>query len=437
MRAERACYDITMTANDRTPPAGSDPAGSPKAARSLAGLPTAIWVLGLVSLLMDVSTEMIESLMPVFLVSVLGLGAVSVGLVSGMAEATASLTKIGSGWLSDVIGRRKTLALIGYGIAACAKPFFAPASGLAWILAARFVDRVGKGIRAAPRDALLADLAPPEKRGAAFGIRKALDSLGATLGPLLAVLLMAVFAGDIRAVYWVAVVPAALCVLLLAVGIAEPQHRKATPRGERLRLLSLRGLGPSLIGFLVLVGILHLAIFSEAFMLLRGVEIGLAAGLVPTLLVVMNVVYSLIAYLTGWESDRRQAKGRGRNQLLYAGFMPLIAAYLALAVATEPWQLYLAAVLWGVHLGMTQGLMPAIVADLAPLDRRGTAFGAYHLVVGLTALPAGAIAGVLWRAEGHQATFLFGASLSALALGGFALWSLRRQRMKNDESNHQ
>lgn len=417
-----------MTANDPSPSPGRGPDEKPAARRTLAGLPASIWVLGLVSLFMDVSTEMIESLMPVFLVSVLGLGAVSVGLVSGMAEATAALTKIGSGWLSDVIGRRKTLALIGYGIAACAKPFFAPATGLAWVMAARFVDRIGKGVRAAPRDALLADLAPPEKRGVAFGLRKALDSLGATLGPLFAVLLMAAFEGDIRAVYWVAVAPAVLCVVLLAIGVREPVHHRPMPRGERLRLLNLRALGPSLGAFLLIVAVLHLAIFSEAFMLLRGVEIGFAAGLVPTLLVVMNLVYALIAYLTGWEADRRQAKGRGRFQLIYAGFASLIAAYLALAVASEAWHLYLAAVLWGVHLGMTQGLMPAIVADLAPSDRRGTAFGAYHLVVGLTALPAGAIAGVLWSTEGHQATFLFGASLSALALVSFALWSLRRQR---------
>ncbi len=396
--------------------------------RTLMGLPASVWVLGLVSLLMDTSTEMVESLMPVFLVSVLGLGAISVGLVSGMAEATASLVKIGSGWLSDVIGRRKTLALIGYGIATCAKPFFPLATSLAWVMAARFADRVGKGMRGAPRDALLAELVPPERRGAAFGVRKALDSLGATLGPGLAVLLMVAFDDDIRAVYWVAVVPAVLCVMLLAVAVREPEHRKPVPRGERLRLLNLRGLGPSLVGFLLIVGVLHLAIFSEAFMLLRGIEIGLAIGLVPTLLVVMNLVYALVAYLTGWEADRRHAKGRGRTQLICAGFVALIAAYLALAVATEPWQLYLAAVLWGVHLGMTQGLMPAIVADLAPADRRGTAFGAYHLVAGLTALPAGALAGVLWATEGAQATFLFGASLAALSLAAFALWSLRRLR---------
>lgn len=421
-----------MTSNNPIPPRGGDREGRPARAPMLAGLPASIWVLGLVSLLMDVSTEMIESLMPVFLVSVLGLGAVSVGLVSGMAEATASLTKIGSGWLSDVIGRRKTLALIGYGIAACAKPFFAPASGLAWVMAARFVDRIGKGVRVAPRDALLVDLAPPAKRGVAFGLRKALDSLGATLGPLFAVLLMGVFDDDIRSVYWVAVVPAVLCVLLLAVGVREPVHRKPMLRGERLQLLSLRKLGPSLCGFLLIIGVLHLAIFSEAFMLLRGIEIGLPIGLVPTLLVVMNLVYALTAYATGWEADRRHAKGRGRAQLIYAGVASLIAAYLALAVAREAWHLYLAAVLWGIHLGMTQGLLPAIVADLAPADRRGTAFGAYHLVVGLTALPAGALAGVLWSFEGYQATFLFGACLAALALICFALWSLRRQRVSGD-----
>ncbi|MGD9538499.1 MAG: MFS transporter [Alphaproteobacteria bacterium] len=402
-----------------------EPAPGGPRVRLLAGLPLSIWALGAVSLLMDVSTEMIESLMPLFLVSVLGLGAVSVGLVSGLAEATASLARIGSGWLSDVIGRRKTLALIGYGIAMCAKPFFAPASGLAWVMATRFVDRIGKGIRVAPRDALLADLAPREKRGVAFGLRKALDSLGATLGPLIAFVLMAAFDGDIRLVYWLAVIPAVLCVVLLAVAVKEPpRHAKPAPE-ERPRLLKLGALGPGFGGFILLIGVMHLAIFSEAFMLLRGVEIGIAPALVPMLLVVMNLVYAAVAYLTGWLSDRREAKGRGRMPLLFAGFAPLIAAYLALAVSGEAWQVYLAAVLWGAHLGMTQGLMPAIVADLAPRGRRGTAFGAYHLVAGLAALPAGAIAGVLWQLQGHQATFLFGASLTALALSALALWHFR------------
>jgi MFS family permease len=396
--------------------------------RALAGLPASIWALGAVSLLMDVSTEMIESLMPLFLVSVLGLGAVSVGLVSGLAEATASLTRIGSGWLSDVIGRRKTLALIGYGIAMAAKPFFAPASSLAWVMAVRFVDRIGKGIRVAPRDALLADLAPPAKRGVAFGLRKALDSVGATLGPLIAVALMTAFDGDIRTVYWLAVIPAVLCVVVLAALVREPRRHSAPTPAERPRLLRLGALGPAFGGFMLLIGVIHLAIFSEAFMLLRGAEIGIAPALVPMLLVVMNLVYATVAYLTGWLSDRREAKGRGRTPLLFAGFAPLIAAYLALAVAGEAWQVYLAALLWGAHLGMTQGLMPAIIADIAPRSHRGTAFGAYHLVVGLAALPAGAIAGVLWQLYGHQATFLFGASLAALALSAFALWHFRYRR---------
>lgn len=291
---------------------------------------------------------------------------------------------------------------------------------------ARFVDRIGKGVRAAPRDALLADLAPEGKRGVAFGLRKALDSTGATLGPLLALLLMAAFDDDIRAVYWFAVIPAVLCVLLLGFGVREPvrRHRPAD-EAERPPLWRLRALGPGFVGFLAIAGVMHLAIFSEAFMLLRGAELGLSAGLVPTLLIVMNLVYAATAYGAGWAADRRYAKGEGRSRILYAGFAPLIAAYAVLAVADAAWPCFLAAVLWGVHLGMTQGLMPAIVADLVPADRRGTAFGLYHLVVGMTALPAGAIAGVLWHYVGPEATFSFGASLGAIALSVFALWHSR------------
>lgn len=422
-----------MASHPPVPPAEPNSAARsplPERARTLAGLPHSIWVLGLVSFFMDVSTEMIESLMPVFLVTVLGLGAVSVGLVSGMAEATASLTKLFSGWLSDAIGRRKVLALIGYGIATAAKPFFAPATSLAWVMAVRFVDRIGKGIRVAPRDALLADLAPEGKRGAAFGLRKALDSLGATLGPLIALLLMAAFDDDIRTVYWFAVIPAVLCLVLLVTGVREPprRHRPAEeaelPRRERLG-----GLGPGFIGFVAIAGAMQLAIFSEAFMLLRGAELGLAVGLVPALLIVMNLVYAATAYGTGRAADRRHARGEGRSRILYAGFAPLIAAYALLAVADAPWACFVAAALWGVYLGMTQGLMPAIVADLAPAARRGTAFGLYHLVVGLAALPAGAIAGLLWQFVGPEATFSFGACLSALALPVFALWHGRHGKI--------
>jgi len=295
---------------------------------------------------------------------------------------------------------------------------------------ARFVDRIGKGVRAAPRDALLADLAPEGKRGVAFGLRKALDSTGATLGPLLALLLMAAFDDDIRTVYWFAVIPAVLCVLLLGFGVREPVRRyRPADEAERPPLWRLRALGPGFVGFLAIAGVMHLAIFSEAFMLLRGAELGLSAGLVPTLLIVMNLVYAATAYGAGWAADRRYAKGEGRSRILYAGFAPLIAAYAVLAVADAAWPYFLAAVLWGVHLGMTQGLMPAIVADLVPADRRGTAFGLYHLVVGMTALPAGAIAGVLWHYVGPEATFSFGASLGAIALSVFALWHSRHGRI--------
>jgi MFS family permease len=394
--------------------------------RLLAGLPGTIWALGLVSLLMDVSTEMIESLMPVFIVTVLGLGALSVGLVTGMAETTAALTKIFSGWLSDRLGRRKALALAGYGLATLAKPFFALATGLGVVLAARFVDRLGKGIRAAPRDALLADLAPEAKRGAAFGLRKALDSTGATLGPLIAFGLMAALGENIRLVFWLATIPAVLCVAVLAFGVREPSpHQPFEPR-TLPKPWQIGQLGPAFGGFLLVSGAFHLAGFSEAFLLLKGLELGWRPAHVPLLLVVLNLVYAATAYLAGRHSDRLEAAGRNRARLIYLGVLPLIAAYIVAIVAAQPWHALLAAALWGLHLGMTQGSLPTMVADLAPADRRGTAFGAYHFMVGLAVLPAGLLAGFLWQSFGSIATFGCGSALGLIALGAFALWRARQ-----------
>jgi predicted MFS family arabinose efflux permease len=305
-------------------------------------------------------------------------------------------------------------------------------------MAARFVDRVGKGIRVAPRDALLTELAPGEQRGAAFGLRKAMDSLGATLGPLLALLLMAALDDDIRLIYWLAVIPAVLCVAVLALGVREPSRAPppdaapseppsgaAAPTGGQSEIRRLGALGPRLLGFVGLTGLLQFALFSEAFMLLRAAELGLRPALVPALLIVMNLAYAIVAYVSGLFADRGARSGGGRAWLLYPGFLFLILAYGLLIAAHEPWHCFTAAVAWGVHLGMTQGVMPTIVADLAPAERRGTAFGAYHLALGVTALPAGAIAGVLWQAHGADATFLFGSGLTVFALAAFALWNLR------------
>lgn len=380
-------------------------------------LPRGVWALGLVSLLMDLSSEMIHSLLPVFLVSVLGAGALSVGIIEGIAEATSSIVKLFSGTLSDRIGRRKPLALLGYGLAALTKPLFPLASSVAMVVAARFVDRVGKGIRGAPRDALVADLTPAEQRGAAFGLRQALDTVGAVLGPAAAMALMALTGDDVRAVFWAAAVPALACVAVLALGVREPpgvpKARAAHPIWTRQ---GMAGLGPRFWALVAVAVVMTLARFSEAFLVLRAQDIGLALALVPAVMVAMNVTYALTAYPVGALSDRI-----GRHGLLLAGFAVLILSDAALALARGPLLVFLGAALWGVHMGMTQGLLAALVADGAPDDRRGTAFGVFNLVTGVALLAASVLAGALWSAIGPAATFWAGGGFSAAALLGLLL----------------
>ena len=380
-------------------------------------LPRGVWALGLVSLLMDLSSEMIHSLLPVFLVTVLGAGALSVGIIEGIAEATSSIVKLFSGTLSDRLGRRKPLALLGYGMAAVTKPLFPLASSVSMVLAARFVDRVGKGIRGAPRDALVADLTPPEQRGAAYGLRQALDTVGAVLGPVAAMALMALTSDDFRLVFWVATIPALLCVAVLALGVREPPHvpkaRYPHPLWSRE---SLAGLGPRFWALVAVAVVMTLARFSEAFLVLRALNVGLAVALVPAVMVAMNVTYALTSYPVGALSDRI-----GRHGLLLAGFAVLILSDAALALADGPLMVFAGAALWGVHMGMTQGLLSALVADGAPADRRGTAFGVFNLVTGLALLAASVLAGALWSVLGPGATFLAGAGFSAAALLGLLL----------------
>ncbi|WP_431856319.1 MFS transporter [Azospirillum sp.] len=380
-------------------------------------LPRGVWALGLVSLLMDLSSEMIHSLLPVFLVTVLGASALSVGIIEGVAEATSSIVKLFSGTLSDRIGRRKPLALLGYGMAAVTKPLFPLASSVAMVLAARFVDRVGKGIRGAPRDALVADLTPPEQRGAAYGLRQALDTVGAVLGPLAAMALMALSSDDVRLVFWVAALPAVLCVVVLALGVREPP---GIPKARALHPIwtraGLAGLGRPFWALVAVAVVMTLARFSEAFLVLRAQDVGLALALVPAVMVAMNVTYTVTAYPVGALSDRI-----GRHGLLLAGFAVLILSDAALALADGPLLVVIGAALWGVHMGMTQGLLAALVADGAPTDRRGTAFGVFNLVTGLALLAASVLAGALWSAIGPAATFWAGAGFSAAALLGLLL----------------
>lgn len=378
-------------------------------------LPAGIWVLGFVSLLMDISSEMIHALLPLFMVGTLGMGVALVGLLEGLAEATALILKVCSGVISDWFGRRKPLAVLGYGLGAATKPLFALASGPGLIFTARLLDRVGKGIRGAPRDALGADIAPPEQRGAAFGLRQSLDTVGAFVGPSLAVALMLLWANDFRAVFAVAVVPALLAVLLLMVGVREPARPAGAARSNPISRANLKRL-PRAYWWVVGVGaVFTLARFSEAFLVLRAEQLGVALAAVPLVMVAMNVVYSLTAYPFGKLSDRVSHHG-----LLLAGLSVLVLADVVLAVSTHWLGLLLGVALWGVHMGMTQGLLAAMVAAQAPADLRGTAFGFFNLVSGVALLAASVLAGLLWQYPGPAWTFGAGAAFSVLAMAALA-----------------
>jgi MFS family permease len=375
-------------------------------------VPTTVWTLGFVSLLMDTSSELIHSLLPVFLVTVVGASTVAVGLIEGIAEATAAVAKVFSGALSDRIGKRKLLVGIGYGLAAITKPVF-PLAGTAWeVLAARFVDRIGKGIRDAPRDALIADVTPPTIRGASYGIRQALDTVGGFAGPLLAVALMALYADDFRAVFWWALVPAALAVLLIVVGVREPDGTKATAkRGWPIRKAELKRMSPAFWMVIAIGVVFTLARFSEAFLVLKAQAEGLALALIPLVFVWMNLVYALTATPAGILSDRL-----GRENVLLCGLAALVVADLTLAFVPGLGGVVIGVGLWGLYMGFSQGLLSALVADTAPEDLRGTAFGLFNLVTGAALLMASVVAGWLWYDFGPTATFSAGAVLSGLAI---------------------
>lgn len=374
-------------------------------------LPAGIWVLGGVSLLMDVSSELIHSLLPVFMVTALGTSVLTVGLIEGFAESTALIVKVFSGVLSDYMGRRKPLAILGYGLGALSKPLFALASTAGLVLAARLIDRVGKGIRGAPRDALVADLAPPGMRGAAFGLRQSLDTVGSFLGPVLAVGLMLLWANDFRAVFWVAVIPALLSVVLLVFGVREPAPKGAAASGNPIRRENLRRLGRVYWWVVVIGAVFTLARFSEAFLVLRAQAGGLALAWTPLVLIAMNVVYSVGAYPFGKLADRAS-----HAALLAGGLAVLIAADLLLASSNHGTVLWSGIALWGLHMAMTQGLLATMVADTSPEDLRGTAFGLFNLVSGVALLVASGVAGLLWDHFGAPMTFLAGAGFSAAAL---------------------
>jgi MFS family permease len=379
---------------------------------TLRRLPKGIWALGLVSLLMDVSSEMIHALLPVFLVGTLGASTIVVGVIEGVAEAAASMTKVFSGALSDFWARRKPLAVAGYLLAALTKPVFPLAGSVGWLVAARVTDRIGKGIRGAPRDALVADISPPGLRGASFGLRQSLDTVGAVFGPLVALGLMWALSGNIRLVFWFAVPPAILAVAVLLVAVREPE-RPAGLRRVRAPLsrAELARLGKPLWVIVTVAGLFTLARFSEAFLILKASDSGLQATFAPAVLAVMSVVYALSAFPAGVLSDMG-----GRVPVLTTGLLVLIAADLVLAFADGLWAVWIGVALWGVHMGLTQGVFAGFVADTAPEELRGTAFGVFNLVAGFATLCASVIAGALWEMGGPSATFLAGALAAGATL---------------------
>ncbi|MGZ5183805.1 MAG: MFS transporter [Caldimonas sp.] len=377
---------------------------------TLRQIPSGIWTLGFVSMLMDVSSEMIHSLLPMFIVGVLGASAVTVGVIEGLGESTALIVKVFSGTLSDYFARRKALAVLGYALGAFTKPLFAIADSAGVVLTARLLDRVGKGIRGAPRDALVADIAPAHMRGAAFGLRQSLDTVGAFLGPLLGVALMLLWANDFRKVFWVAVIPGLLAVGLLVVGVREPP-RQPGERTNPIRRENLRRLGAPYWWVVGIGAVFTLARFSEAFLVLRAQQVGIPVALVPLVMVAMNLVYAASAYPFGKLSDRMS-----HSTLLALSLAVLLAADLVLA-ASAHWTALLAGIaLWGVHMGMSQGLLATMVADTAPDDLRGTAYGFFNLMSGIALLLASVVAGLLWDRFGAAWTFRAGAGFCIVAL---------------------
>ena len=375
-------------------------------------IPRSVWMLGFVSLFMDISSELIHSLLPVFMVTGLGATMLMVGIVEGVAEATAQMVKVFSGTISDHLGRRKGLTVLGYGLGALSKPLFALALTVHWVFVARFMDRIGKGIRGAPRDALIADLTPPEIRGAAYGLRQSLDTVGAFLGPLLAVALMLLWAGDFRTVFWFAVIPAVLSVLILVLGVHEPGTRSDRGRpASPMHWKTLGELGSAYWWVVAAGGVFALARFSEAFLILRAQQLGLADAYTPLVLVVMNIVFAASAYPFGKLADRVS-----HRTLLVGGLAVLIAADLLLAQAQGLAVTAAGVVLWGLHMGMTQGLLATMVAGAAPAHLRGTAFGFFSLASGGAMLIASVLAGMLWDKLGPAAAFYTGAAFSMLAL---------------------
>lgn len=380
-------------------------------------IPGTVWTLGFVSLLMDTSSESIHAVLPLFLVSALGATPATVGLIEGLAEAAAAITKVFSGTLSDALLKRKLLAVLGYGLSALTKPLFALATTPDLVLGARFLDRIGKGIRGAPRDALIGDVVPPHLRGASYGLRQSLDTIGAFAGPLIAVALMALTADSYRVVFWIATIPAIACVALLAYRVREPAHpAPAAHVKSPIAVAELARLGTPYWRLTAVFCLFTLARFSEAFLVLRAANLGLRPEFAPLVIVAMNIVYAASSYPAGLLSDHMD-----RRRLLGLGFAVLIVADLVLAVTAGTKGLFIGVALWGLHMGLTQGIFSALVADVAAPERRGTAFGIFNLLGGLAMLLASLLAGWLWSSFGPSATFAAGAFFTVIAAAALAL----------------
>lgn len=383
-------------------------------------MPRNVWVLGFVSLLMDLSSEIYHSLLPAFITIVLGLPATALGAIDGVAEATANFAKLASGRLSDRSLSRKPWVVGGYGLAALSKPLFPLATSAPTVMVARFADRISKGIRGSPRDAMIADETPPEIRGRAYGLRQALDTAGALLAPLVAIGLMAWFASDIRRVYWIAIIPAACSFLLALLALREPEQHlapfKRSPFFAGFKQLDRETRRLLQVGFLF-----PIARFSEAFLILKGIEIGLSEAMSPVTLAVFNLSYVALAYPAGALSDRMSPR-----TILMTGMGVLIAGDLVLAETTNYAGLTIGVALWGAHMALTQGIFSRMIADSAPEELRATSFGAFWFVSGIAALIASLGAGWLWDRQGSSATFLTSAAVAGAALAMLSLLQDRR-----------
>jgi MFS family permease len=386
---------------------------------TFARMPRAVWLLGLVSLFMDMSSELIHAVLPVYLTSVLGLSVLVVGVIEGIAEATASMMKLVSGAVSDRYAKRKPLVLLGYGLAAATKPMFPLAEGASGVVAARFIDRVGKGIRGAPRDAIVADVTPPAQRDAAYGLRQALDSAGAVAGPLLAMALLWLWANDLRAVLWAATLPALLAVALLLFGLEEPARTTPRQARPRMRLASLREFPGAFWGLIGIAALFAVARLSEAFLVLRAQELQWPLATIPLVMVVMSTVYMLASYPAGVLGARF-----GRHALLAAGLAVLVLAWLAIRQGA----LWFGVALYGLHMGLTQGGLSAAVAAVAPASLRATGFGVFHFVTGVFQLAGSALAGWLWSTQGSSAAFALGAGAALVSTVAVVTWSAATRR---------